>query len=445
MSAALPLASLLREGEVHAEKYWINRFGITESEFLSLLADGVLKISCAGPPRNYRFELVGMLFTRQGAFVGLPKIFHDEVDISIIRDVIACIRTYLNRVKRKFRHAEASEVLAIHTDAAKTIDLFLALIDWTVERGYHAEDFESRSDEPTDIDWGATMDFGLPMHVGRAVMYSEVVGRRVNYKLGPLAYLQSQAILNLHAHLKPASLFWLPEHDSIIEQAHSIREETVTIDDTSIVDVDQLTDFLNICNRDHDRELANILFDWLTERKRGSAHLTVFGTTSFQYVWEDMCDLATAGFGDTVLHQDVASQPVYRIGGTMHAPDNQRPDILRLAHGATNIFDAKWYDISKGDLPGTPDVIKSIMYACSIEEGRLVSRNAFLMPISEEVSEAKIIGDVRMTARSGDDMRFSPITIIGLPWKHAVSVYCGLSRRMENGSPALDFLRDGKT
>lgn len=436
-------SSCLAEGEALSEVGWLARLGITDSQFRVLVSDGVFRASTGDPP-SYRLDLVGLLFTRDRAFAALPKIFRGVEDPSVTREVIACVGVYLRRLKRHLRAAEASETLSAHDDSARSVDWLLALVNWTLDRGFHSEDFESQSLESFDIDWIATMDHGLPLHVGKSIVYSEIIGRRVSYQLGPLAHLQATALLTLHRDLKPASLLWLDEHDPILEQASRIIGDYASNDDSVVATQDQLADYQSICNRDHDRELAGILFDWLADSPRRSERPTVFGTTAFQYVWEDICEVAVRDLGSPVSHKEIASQPGYFIDGYLQETDGQRPDIALDTSDGICILDAKWYDVGNREWPGSQDVIKQMMYESTVDEERRVSGNVFLVPVPERTGEPRIIGEARMVALGRVDGRFPSIDVIGIPWHSAVAVYCGRHENAEIGRAVRSVLRDGR-
>lgn len=388
--------------------------------------------------------MVGLLFTHDHAFTVLPKIFRGNADASVARDVIACVKIYLGRLKRRLRHSEASEVRSAYDAGAKLVDLLLSLIDWTLDRGFHSEDFEAQTDESSNIDWGATMDHGIPLHVGRSVVYSEIIGRQINYQLGPLAYLQAQALLTLHRQLTPTALLWLTEHDPILDLASKIASDPMASDEFFITGLDELVDFLNVCNRDHDRELAGILFDWLVGGRRNPERPMLFGTTAFQYIWEDMCEIITGELGDSMSHKEIASQPGYLVNGTTWVTDGQRPDILRQFNDGIYILDAKWYDISNREWPGVQDVVKQIMYQASVTERHLVLCNAFLVPVSWTSPMPKMIGEARMDINGRADTRFPVIRVMAIPWKMAVEAYSGLVGSSKIANVVRDALDDGE-
>jgi len=427
---------MLWEGQTYNAHDWCERLEITESDFQALINEGAFRSSDT-ESRKYHLDLVGFLFVKRRAFAVLPKIFNGRTDISIIRDVISCIRTYRTRIKRRMRHAEASEILSFHDDKAKHIDLFLALIDWTSDRGFHSEDFESATDEPFDVNWSATMDQGIPLHIGNSVIYSEIVGRRVDYQLGPLAPLQAKALLALHAQLIPVSLFWLNEHDPILDLARDINASSLPRSGTFRNELEEVTSFLNVCNRDHDRELAGILFDWLMDRSRETQKPSIFGTNAFHYVWEDICRVATLSLGSQADHGSIASQPVYVMQNDHRPTAGQKPDALRANQAGLSILDAKWYDVATGDLPGVQDIVKQLMYELSIQNDIPVRYNAFLVPMTNKSPALHVIGRAEMRANNQSDIRFKPIQIIGVSWDKAVSLYCKTSGRTQ--PDALDW------
>ena len=419
-------SSILREGDMRTESEWCDVLHVATTEFLQMVDQGIFKPVRASGARKHRLDFVGMLFTRHGGFVVAPKIFRNgTASLSTVRDVVTCIQIYRRRVNRRIRAADLSEILTFKDDAAQTIDLFLALVDWTLEHGFQSHENHARTDDPTDIDWAATMTIGVPLHIGRSVVYSEMVGRRIEYELGPLAYLQSRALIDLQSQLNPVSLFWLPEHDPMVEIATSVCGDPSYRCGEFVSDLSGLSDFLNVCNRDHDRDLASILFDWMASDMRRGYGPTAYGTTSFQNVWEDMCRTATSLFGADLSHADVASQPVSKFQDTIYGSDTQKPDILRSADGTISILDAKWYNISDGDLPGTPDVVKQIMYQLSILPEYPVTQNAFVVPTRRASTELEYMGAIQMEMNGHVDERFPPVAVLGLSWDRAVAAYCG--------------------
>lgn len=433
----LPIDAYVWEGECLLPNEWVERFGISEHEVSQLIQDGALKPIQNDRGRSYRLDLVGLLFTKERAFASLPKIFRGKIDATVIGDILACMRTYTGRMSRRIRHAEASERLSVHDADAKLIDAFLSLMDWTANHGFHSEDLEALIDEPSDIEWAVTFDRSVPLHIKRSVVFSELLGRHANYRYGKLAFLQAKALLTMHAALAPISHIWLTPHDQMLEVSSDILGGNSQIDSESILELDELIDFVGSCNRDHDRQLATLLLEWLLGSRRKADSPRLYGTTAFQYVWEDICISMTAGIGDLVSHKSLASQPAYILNTSSVQTDGQRPDIVRVSCGNVYILDAKWYDVGRGDKPGAPDIIKQLCYQLSVGEEHAVACNAFLCPTSHDQNNVASLGAAQMM-RDGDiDHRFPSVTLIGIPWKIAIAAYA----RSNDGREMQEQLR----
>ncbi len=426
MDALYALKNFLYEGQVMSSLAWQEQLRVTDTSFRAFMADGIFVPSSA---QAFRLNFVGVLFTDNEAFTVLPKIFRNSVETknaSLQYDVVACIRRYIASVRRRTRHAEASETLSLKDEGAKIIDVFLSLVDWTLDRGIHSERIEAHGFDSSDIDWGATMRDGIPLHIGRSVVYSEITSREITNRYGPLAQIQAKALLAMHQGLKPASLLWLDENDPILEMAADVIASFDENENVSVHTETDLLEYMNGCNQDHDKELAGILFEWLSGVQRGIDRPSAYGTTAFEYVWEDMCREIVRELGDLTSHEEIASQPLYVFPHTNKKPQGQRPDILRQLPDGIVILDAKWYDADSRDWPGTQDVIKQMMYQASVANNLRVICNAFLVPTCMYGQEIFCVGRACMANSSEKiDERFPEVELLAVPWNLAYAAYCG--------------------
>lgn len=417
---------VLKEGLKWPRALWLNTLRLGDDEFNALAAQNIFSEDRdSGDKPVYRLSLVGVLFSTNGAFVSVPKIFTAATDpVAVMLDVISCIRTYFRRKTNRVTKVSASEQIA--SKEGRLIDTFLAILRWTSTYGFHTEPVENHDFDITDIDWYATFDTAVPLHIGNTVVYSDIISRSVNPRLGALAALQARCLLDLHSHLGPVSHLWVHPHDDLLHEARGVMDSS--IHDESPRTVADVRDFLNSCNLDADRELAFILLDWLKQSPKGSLHVGAFGTTSFHYVWEDMCRVAMLAGETPLQHSAVASQPHYVIAGAGPNCDNQLPDILFGDYREVFIYDAKWYVAEEGQLPGVSDIVKQLVYEKSTDPGLTVKRNAFLVPVRSGRVEVMGKAFMRFADESKTpDGRFPEISVIALPWDLAVSTYCGMT------------------
>lgn len=415
---------LLCEGDVATQAEWNRRIHLTNAQFQSLVTSRVLCRTAlpTNADQRYRLDLVGLLFTELGAFFAAPKVFNGQAAPHQITEVVSCIRAYRKRLSAA-KEVEAAEIQAWRDDPGRRIDTFLSLIDWTLARGFQCEDLPVQSDDPSDINWGATFDDALPLHLKTGTIYTDVVAHASRPALGALSPIQAAALVDLHDKLWPISSLWLSWYDPLLDRARDILDDQ---DATSIVQgaaLETVTDYLQSCNRDHDLELASILYDWLTRSTQTRVNPVAFGTTAFEYVWEDMCRSTITGLPCLMGHKEVASQPVYFLNHGEVQAASQRPDIVLNLGDGLAVLDAKWYKVIGSDFPGTPDIIKQIMYQATVSEDHTVKINAFLVPLAEDLPSARLLAHAALTGNQGLDPRFPGVLVIGLPWKLMASAY----------------------
>lgn len=420
--------TLLHEGVKESKARWQQILGITgdDGQFQGLVDKGILEKQDS-TRTEYRLALVGLLFTRNNAFIAAPKIFDTAASIkpsSLIHDIVACLRTYF-RKQRDLTQVSASEVLSWKKDRGRVVETFLQLLDWTLTHGFQMEKIERADDAFEDIDWPATMDVGTPLHIGESVIYSEIVSRGARTRLGPLALLQAQTLLRLHRTLSPVSSIWLSDNSDILDEA---RQIVALADESELLRMpSEVADYLSSCNLDTDRDIATILLNDLTDKHAPSQEAGAFGVTDFHWVWEDMCRQALSS--ERVLkHGEIASQPHYEIGEKKKSAAPQRPDILSGDDLNVHIYDAKWYAAERDNLPGVDDIIKQIVYELSVEQSLNVAHNAFLLP-TRSLKDPTNIGNVFMVLPTGAaDKRFPSVSVVGIPWDIAVATYCGFGQ-----------------
>jgi len=142
-----------------------------------------------------------------------------------------------------------------------------------------------------------------------------------------------------------------------------------------------------------DRALLRTLRNWFKiQDKRSGSRLSLYGTFSFEMVWEQICksifsDVSQHWIGDM-------PRPIWRsTGGNSHNGDPLRPDILRLIpdEKVLLILDAKYYtaDLDAMEhLPGVPDVSKQLNYETILRshpkfDPTYSINNIFLFPASD--------------------------------------------------------------
>ena len=144
----------------------------------------------------------------------------------------------------------------------------------------------------------------------------------------------------------------------------------------------------------------------------------MFGTNSFNLVWEDVCQCVFDNQLDKKLENlclpeslnnkydndrnkkliEIIDKPLWTITGK-HAEDTLIPDLITIKDGKFIIFDAKYYvpiledDKTPESQPGIESVAKQYLYQLAYQEFisdyKLSVRNCFVFPTDKDVVENK--------------------------------------------------------
>lgn len=165
-----------------------------------------------------------------------------------------------------------------------------------------------------------------------------------------------------------------------------------------------------------------MLGQWIHHRAARGTVQALYGVNAFHVMWEDMCKVAFGPSG--IDHAESASQPHVIQGRTKLGLRPQRPDLLAEVDGGILIADAKWYRFWAGDYPGTPDVMKQLMYEMSTAPGVEVVGNSFLVPVPDAGADGfSAVGHIQMESAGHLDPRFPLVTVVGMQWDKVVEGY----------------------
>ncbi len=420
-------SGVLFEGSVDTRECWKDNLCLSNDEFQYLVSRSILRKISGSDAESFRLDFVGLISSRNAAFFALPKIFKDKKTDTTqgINLTLSCLQRYERRDVRQLKSAQAG-VGDFFGEAGTIVDMFLSLVEWTQEHGFHQSEEKYRNDEFCNISWHDTIRNRYPIHFGHSVLYGDPIGYRHIPTHNELAHLQSLALLELSHHLGIISQIWLPNHDPLRLSALEI------ISDSDLVSRDRLEmrriidDLSFSSNRDTDKDLLDILSRWLDLDYKVSTKIQFYGTNAFHAVWEKICGFIFNGLGTPQPHSILASQPAYVTPLSSISISSQRPDILIEVGNNLQIADAKWYDLDSGDIPHLEDVIKQFVYQMSLAPHRHVQNNLFLMPGINGAPWCHM-GRIEMCTDQGRDPRFPNIDIIRLDWFEAASSYANLT------------------
>lgn len=418
-------SQILFEGTVGTRDFWLKALNASSQDLLYLQSQLILRKVSGGDAESLRLDFVGLICCRENAFFAVPKIFREQkADFKqAIQLTLACLQRYERKNSRAFKSSEAG-VGEFFDEAGTIVDMFLSILEWTLEHGFHQAEEKYRSDEFSNISWQETIGKKYPIHFGKSILYGDPIGYRTLPTHNELAQMQACALLDLAKKLDVLSQIWLPDYDPAYEAAQEISNDAEAIHDRG--EMRRLVDELQFSsNRDKDRALLDLLSRWLNLDYKVSSKVQLYGTNAFHVIWEDICIFLFHALGVPEQHSEIASQPIYTDGKSQTALHPQRPDILIEVNSDVQIADAKWYDIDHGDLPHLEDVIKQLVYQMSIEPARHVKNNVFLMPGLNGKSWS-LVGQFEMNHKEKTDHRFPAIGVIRLDWLEMANAYSKL-------------------
>lgn len=170
--------------------------------------------------------------------------------------------------------------------------------------------------------------------------------------------------------------------------------------------------------------------------------LNLYGTNSFNLVWEEVCrtilnDKLNKSLRNCVenLHSDYSEKSSNALKELIEKPkwnkfeasETLEPDIISIENNCFTIYDAKYYDLkidsSLSGQPGMESITKQYLYQLAfknfIDKNYLTPRNVFLFPTDDD--KAKNAGFVRMSMF--EELKLVDIAIIYLPCEAVFSYY----------------------
>lgn len=422
-SRMLSSSGTLVEGDVGSARYWQDLLDLDALSFSNLIAANILrKVPGAD---HFRMDFVGLISGQRKAFFVLPKVF-DPARREIVKEdigkVLRCIQRYERRVTRRRQQNIGAVESLLFTEGGTLLNLFLSILGWTRDHGLHLEDQTAIVSDPAQVDWAETFQRSLTLHFPTGIAFSTLYGRDHANSHDKLALAQAMALIDLMQGLGMVSRLWISEYDPIIESCWELLRQA-SAEDTNLVSIRWAIQDADLhATRDHDRALISSLRQWIEGRTTRGNRLSFYGVNAFHVVWEDMCEVALRS--SQLSHGEIASQPFF-VGGSKRIPlGDQIPDFLVKRGNGVVIADAKWYRVWRDEFPGSPDVIKQMMYESSVASEIAVVGNAFVVPIPDRESAAlEILGGISMEGGGVTDERFPLISVVGVKWDVIADCY----------------------
>jgi hypothetical protein len=412
------------EGAVLTAAQWCEKLSCGPSDLDRMLVDGMLRPQ---PDGALRLRLVGVAVIGGSVLVSRPDVKWATCQKSLsqyVRQLDALLRMYRERSLRRGVTADSIRLCVLDQrvahQAARAMELFETLLALTAAYGFHEQESRERATvEYGRIDWQSTIAHSVAMHGRGGVVYHQPRTHALCSRLSNLGMLQALALHECGKrygrllHDADPSTTHILDHAEALVYEHALAGRGRDL----ITDAEQ-----SIGNRDHEKEVlaaARACYDGLAHARGGNEIASLWGTTAFHLVWEDMCRCAS---GCTVLPELVRSEPCYNLNSRSFPTDRQRPDLAFEERGALFVCDAKYYPRFPETFPGLEDVRKQFFYGLSSHSERVVL--CFLLPgRAEGIIER--LGSARMQACGEVDSRFPEVHCLLVDWETLCALYIG--------------------
>lgn len=396
---------------------------------------------------KYKVKYVGVIIINDFVIKCFPKYVPDEISPkNHFSQVLKVIKKY-----KKFHENLDYENEELDDISYNQLSMMIFFLEDYYEMGVYTNSQRIfKINGNGEIDWDRTINNSLPIVKDKIPHYVDLYTK---YNINDL----SDYFRLLHEHIITTCSKCL-ENAGLLE----IFDLTpVNLSDKNREDfgedafiVNRLTKELNVEFNSHKRKLLKAMRTFISEKNSFSSKnfLTVYGTSSYHVIWEEICrrildDKLYVELGVSIsdLNEnyspndkliEIIEKPKWNLGDNeLKADGTFRPDIITFYRDEFNhnyfvIFDAKYYTIElemdkiRGQ-PGIESVSKQYLYQLAYKEFIGLhkfegTKNAFLLPSYED----KIVnwGFVSLEILH-NNLELENIQVIMLPASEANQLY----------------------
>lgn len=384
-----------------------------------LISKGVINV--VSSEKMYSIQFVGIIFLGRKIICVLPKFLQNEnLDaVKTMQLILKVLRTYehlMDNVKQK-----DEEYLITNIGSRNVSDFFLAsfLLEDYKKNGYYRKDMHviTKNGEG-EIDWQRTISDITPIVSNQTPYYFETYNRNKDSDVFNKVMLLHKLAIRL-CYDKFAGILGLQDIEldkSCLDMRGKWSKQFIN----SLLDRELRTVYI-------DRKilvLKALKTLFTRETFFENSGLTLFGTKSFQNIWEHAC--ARVFKNEYKDYENEIPRPKWINTIENEINESKRtlkPDVIRRFDQYLLILDAKYYDIKFNqnklkNNPGVEDVVKQIVYAKALQTDLAVTKkNVFLFPQKKE-KIFEMFGIVKMEFLSQE-----PISLIYLSYEEVFNLY----------------------
>jgi hypothetical protein len=376
---------------------------MTEVNALPLSVVSLLKVKNLIPKNDHNVvSFCGILIDKKSTYIFLPM----EVDIKRISyddsyKYSALLMRTIEMYARESLNSVYSEEPSQNLESVSGLGVVRKILENYLQNGLYQQKVKQVNRNSGRTCWRTTIANSFPvLNKLKQPIYTELYGKKVKYNSqNVVAKIQATIVSNLDERFS-----WLitgkkgliaPELGDVEKLSQSVDWQIATLKREKYNTYSQA-----------DLTLISSLINYLEECYFGFESTYACGLTKFHTTWEHMLRQVTPNTFDL---NSILPAPVYRKESSERVPNNRKRMETDIAiHHPTKdkiiIVDAKYYAVSKGNLPGWHDLVKQFFY---IKAARLVYSadycfsNVFIFPGSEgEIKTAvvtKINSEIPLT------------------------------------------------
>lgn len=376
---------------------------------------------------SYQFNYVGVIIIDNVVINCYPKYIPNQDNIEDdFKQVIRVIKKYNNLYDDlEYQNDNLEEDISFNL-----LSMMIFFIEDYFEHGVYSNIENILQINGTgEIDWNRTINYTDPIISDKRPYYIELYTK---YKKEDLfdyfRLLHEYIITKCSKKLEKVDLLDLFGLTSV-ELSDKEQDDFGEID----VILENLQKEIHVEFNTRKQKLLKAMYTFLSEENSFSNenYLTLYGTSTYHVIWEDICKRVFRDKLDKPLREitdsnsntkliNIIKKPVWYLNEGEFKVDTFRPDLITFWNDYFIIFDAKYYKLKITQKlekqPGLSDVSKQYLYQLAyhdfIDENNFKGvKNAFLMPTYDGEVENKGHVEIKIL----HDLGLENIQVIMLP------------------------------
>ena len=333
---------------------------------------------------HYQFKFVGIIIIDNLVINCYPKYFPKK-DEDSFKQVIKVIKKYNNLYEEiDYQNDELEDI------SFNLLSMMVFFLEDYYEHGLYTNTQNILEINGNgEIDWDRTINYTDPIIKDNRPYYVEL---HTKYKINDLfdyfRLLHEYIITKCSKKLEKAGLLDLFDLTPI-ELSDKEQDDFGELE----VILNNLEKELNMEFNTHKQKLLKSMHTFIKEENSFSNenYLTVFGTSTYHVIWEDVCRRVLNDKLDSAIMNAIKKPKWILKSGKKHpAPKSFEPDIITWDKDTFIILDAKYYNLTFNEdtldgQPGLADITKQYLYQLALEDYRIKNnfknvKNALLFP-----------------------------------------------------------------